>query len=122
MLLVLSVLVNISLANPDLSCDSPETMDLLRRSWDDMAVHGADSSNLVGSEIRLWNARADRLPGHCLVDFLAIKPDARLGGSLPFQFANSKSGKVRLIARGKPTLNLFQASPSGRATPSESGR
>jgi hypothetical protein len=87
------------------ACDAPEVRAALSRDWAKMAS-GRDS--LRGSEVRTWNLRDDGRPGDCLADFLARRPGAAVGGTIPFRIRPDADG-FRLEARGEPRLNLLQA-------------
>ena len=67
------------------------------------------SDTLVGSEVKAWNLRPEgKKRGDCLADFLARRPGASIGGTIPFHIT-STSGGFRIQARGEPRLNLLQA-------------
>ena len=66
------------------------------------------SDTLAGSEVKVWNVRPDEKKGDCLADFLARRPGASIGGTIPFHIEGSGKG-FRLKTRGEPRLNLLQA-------------
>ena len=68
----------------------------------------AKSDTLAGSDVKIWNLRPDGKKGDCLADFLARRPGASVGGTLPFHIEGTGGG-FRLHARGEPRLTLLQA-------------
>lgn len=88
------------------ACDAPEVRSALVKEWSRMA--SAKSDTLAGSEVRVWSLRPDGKKGDCLADFLARRPGASVGGTIPFHIEGSGKG-FRLQTRGEPRLNLLQA-------------
>lgn len=88
-------------------CDDPAVRRELASAWDRMASR--KGGNLAGSRVTVWNLRQDGKPGECRADFLARKPDASIGGSLPYAVRSGAKGKIEVESRGEPTLNLLQA-------------
>lgn len=94
------------------SCDDPEVRTALVRDWARMSSARRDT--LEGSEVKVWDLRRDGAPDECLADFLARRPGAAVGGTLPFRILPSGKG-FRLQARGEPRLRLLQ----GGSAPSD---
>lgn len=94
-------------------CDDPAVRKELASSWDRMASR--KGGNLAGSRVTVWNLRQDGKSGECRADFLARKPDASIGGSIPYAVRSGAKGKIEVESRGEPTLNLLQADTSSPA-------
>ena len=88
------------------ACDAPEVEQALVYEWSRMATGHGDT--LAGSDVRVWELRKDGKSGDCLADFLARRPGAAIGGSIPFRIEAVGPG-FRLISRGAPKLSLIQA-------------
>lgn len=93
------------------ACDAPEVEQALVYEWSRMAPGHGDT--LAGSDVRVWNLRKDSVAGNCLADFLARRPGAAIGGTIPFRIDGVGVG-FRLIARGAPKLSLIQADSAKR--------
>jgi len=88
------------------ACDAPEVHQALVYEWARMVPGHGDT--LQGSDVRVWNLRPDSKSGDCLADFLARRPGAAIGGTIPFRI-QAKGPGFRLMSRGAPLINLFQA-------------
>lgn len=89
------------------SCDAPEVRSALLKEWTRMASQKSDT--LQGSEVKAWNLRPEgKTRGDCLADFLARRPGASIGGTIPFRIT-STAGGFRIHPRGEPRLTLLQA-------------
>lgn len=104
-----ALLLSISSVIPP--CDAPEVRTALVKEWSRMAAGKSDT--LAGSEVKAWNLRPDGGKGECLADFLARRPGASVGGTIPFRI-EATSGSFRLRPRGQPRLNLLQADTGAR--------
>jgi len=93
------------------SCDAPEVEQALVYEWSRMATGHGDT--LAGSNVRVWGLRKDGASGDCLADFLARRPGAAVGGSIPFRIEGVGVG-FRLVSRGAPKFNLIQADSARR--------
>jgi len=93
------------------ACDAPEVRQALVYEWARMVPDHGDT--LRGSDVRVWNLRLDSTTGDCRADFLARRPGAAIGGSVPFRIEARGRG-FRLLSRGAPVINLFQADSSKR--------
>ena len=109
MTMLLPLLLSLGAKAP--ACDAPEVRSALVREWSSMA--GTHGDTLRGSEVKVWDLRRDGKEGECLADFLARRPGAAVGGTVPFRILAEKSG-FRLVPRGEPRLNLLQADTSRR--------
>jgi hypothetical protein len=92
-------------------CNAPEVEQALVYEWSRMARGHGDT--LAGSEVRVWDLRKDSLAGNCLADFLARRPGAAVGGTIPFRIESVGPG-FRLLTRGSPRFNLIQADSAKR--------
>jgi hypothetical protein len=92
-------------------CDAPEVRQALVYEWARMVPGHGDT--LVGSDVQVWNLREDGKVGDCRADFLARRPGAAIGGSVPFRI-QAKGAGFRLLSRGAPQINLFQADSARR--------
>ncbi len=95
-------------------CDDPSVRKELANSWDRMASR--QGGKLAGSRVTVWNLRQDGKTGECRADFLARKPDASVGGSIPFSVRAGAKGRIEVESRGEPTLNLLQADTASQAS------
>jgi hypothetical protein len=93
------------------ACDAPEVSQALVYEWARMVPGHGDT--LEGSDVRVWNLREDAKSGDCRADFLARRPGAAIGGSIPFRIQPKGAG-FRLLSRGAPEINLFQADSTKR--------
>ncbi|HXP91082.1 MAG TPA: hypothetical protein VN931_09155 [Fibrobacteria bacterium] len=93
------------------ACDAPEVRQALVYEWGRMVPGHGDT--LQGSDVRVWNLREDGKIGDCRADFLARRPGAAIGGSVPFRIQARGAG-FRLLSRGSPDINLFQADSTKR--------
>ena len=93
------------------TCDAPEVEQALVYEWSRMATGHGDT--LAGSEVRVWDLRKDGTPSDCLADFLARRPGAAIGGTIPFRI-EGVGGGFRLLSRGAPKFNLIQADSAKR--------
>lgn len=91
-------------------CDDPAVRKELLSAWERMAQRQGEQ--LAGSKVTIWGLRQDGKTGECRADFLAKKPDAHVGGSLPFSVKSGKNGKIEVAPRGEPTFQLLQADTS----------
>jgi hypothetical protein len=103
--LTLTAFTTIASALP--ACDAPEVRTQLESSWSRMAK--TKGGELVGSKVKVWNLRQEGKSGECRADFLAIGKSSRIGGSLPFATGLDATGRLKLLGRGEPTLNLLQS-------------
>jgi hypothetical protein len=93
------------------ACDAPEVEQALVYEWSRMVPGHGDT--LAGSDVRVWDLRKDGKSGDCQADFLARRPGAAVGGSIPFRIEGVGAG-FRLIARGAPKLSLIQVDSASR--------
>jgi hypothetical protein len=93
------------------TCDASVVEQALVYEWSRMATGHGDT--LTGSEVRVWDLRKDSKNGDCLADFLARRPGAAIGGTIPFRIEEVGVG-FRLISRGPPKFSLIQADSARR--------